>query len=298
MIRPANFGFNPETAESNAFQKSSIDNSEASVEELAKSEFDLFVNKLRDKGVNVIVVEDTADPVKPDAVFPNNWISFHQEGTVITYPMLAPTRRKERRPELIDELADAFKIESRLDLSSYEDEGKILEGTGSMVFDRVNKVVYACLSARTSNELLDIYCEWMDYEKVVFSAVDEKGKDIYHTNVMMSMGEEFVVICMDSIKDEIEHHAVRQKFRETGKTIVEITYEQMNKFAGNMLQVTTKYGHPLLVMSQQAYDSLDNKALNQLLGFTEILSSPIDTIETLGGGSARCMMAEVFLSRL
>ena len=297
MIRPANFGYNPETAVSNAFQKETAGKDNNIVAEMAKKEFDLFVNKLRSKGVIVMVVEDTVDPVKPDAVFPNNWISFHQDGSVILYPMQAPTRRLERRPELVNEIGQSFHIKKRFDLGNFEAEEKFLEGTGSMVLDRINKIVYACLSPRTDEELIDIYCDWMSYEKVVFHSADENEMNIYHTNVMMAMGERFVVICLDSIRDKNEREVIIDKFKETDKTIIEITYNQMNCFAGNMLQVKSSEGKLILVMSEQAYNSLSALQISQLESFSEILYSPINTIETHGGGSTRCMMAEVFLEK-
>ncbi len=296
MIRPANFAFNEETAANNAFQSRDGKMSAGEMRQNAVREFDNFVNKLRDAGVNVIVADDSPSPAKPDAVFPNNWVSFHQEGFVVTYPMFAPTRRKERREEVIEEiLQKGFSAQNRLHLEGSEANSRYLEGTGSIIFDHQHRLAYACLSPRTDAGLLEELCQKIGYQKVVFHAVDAKGQDIYHTNVMMALGETFVVICLDSVRDAAERRMLEEKFRATEKEIVDITLAQMNAFAGNMLQVRNTSGDTILVMSEQAYRSLTPAQIKALEQHTRLLHSPIETIETYGGGSARCMMAEVFL---
>lgn len=298
MVRPAHFGFNEETAESNAFQTLDKSLHEEEIQQKALQEFDNFVSLLRGNGVDILVFEDTPEPVKPDAVFPNNWVTFHADGTVMTYPMLSKVRRLERRQDMLDDLSASFRISRKIHLEEYEHVGKILEGTGSMILDRKNKLVYACLSPRTSAELLDHFCDLLGYEAVAFHAVDGEGKEIYHTNVMMALGETFVVICMESVPDPVENERLVQKFRETGKDIIEISYDQMMHFAGNMLQVRGQDDQPLLVMSGQAYRSLTQDQVQHIEKHTRILSADIPTIETYGGGSVRCMMAEVFLPEL
>lgn len=297
MVRPANFGFNEETAASNAFQSTSEDLSNEKAQRLAQNEFDAFVKNLQGMGVNVIVVEDTQSPRKPDAVFPNNWVTFHSDGTVITYPMLSKARRLERREDVLESLAENFRIDRRIAFEPMEKADLILEGTGSLILDRVNKLAYACYSPRTDRVLLESFCKSMGYEAVGFTSVDGEGRQIYHTNVMMALGETFVVICLDSVRDGAERKMLEGKFVETKKEIIEISYEQMMQFAGNMLQVRSQKGDPILVMSEAAYQSLNQEQIKSLESHTKILHQPIPTIETLGGGSVRCMMAEVFLPK-
>lgn len=296
MVRPANFGFNEETAESNAFQSRDGRMSPEEMRKKAIQEFDAFVEKLRAAGVHVIVAADSAKPAKPDAVFPNNWATFHQEGFIVTYPMYAPVRRRERRRQVLDTvLREGFHSERRVNLEYNEKLKRFLEGTGSIIFDHQNRLAYACLSPRTDAGLLDELCQLLNYEAVVFHAVDGKGQDIYHTNVMMALGETFVVICPDTVRDPVERKLLEKKFRDTKKEIVAISLDQMNAFAGNMLQVRNNREETLLVMSEQAYRSLTPAQIQTLERHTQLLYSPIDTIETYGGGSARCMIAEVFL---
>lgn len=295
MVRPANFGFNEETAASNAFQVNDEALSSAEISRRAVAEFDAFVAKLRAAGVDVIVVEDTNRPLKPDAVFPNNWVTFHQNGTIVTYPMTAVVRRLERREDIIKSIQERFRVEQKIQLQEYEDIDQYLEGTGSMIIDRPNKLVYACISPRTHPDLLIRYCKLMGYTAVPFHAMDGNGLEIYHTNVMMALGESFVVICLETVQSEIEEEMLRKKFDETNKEIIEITLDQMMRFAGNMLQVRNDKGETFLVMSGQAFESLNEAQVAQITKHTNILYSPIPTIETYGGGSARCMMAEVFL---
>ncbi len=295
MVRPAHFGFNPETAGSNAFQREDSTLSLDAISLRALEEFDSFVAALRSEGVDVIVVQDTGQPVKPDAVFPNNWVTFHEDGTVVTYPMLSAARRLERREDILKTLGERFEIRRHIHLEAYEQQGKILEGTGSMILDRPNGRVYACVSPRTHPELLAEFAQLMGYKPVIFKAVDGEGMEIYHTNVMMALGETFVVICRHSITSGDEWAGLEKHFIETGKEVVEITLPQMMSFAGNMLQVRDQDDAPLLVMSSEAYGSLNNSQIERLEAHTRILYHPIPTIEKFGGGSVRCMMAEVFL---
>ena len=296
MVRPSNFGFNEETAANNAFQSRDGRLSPDDIRKKAVQEFDLFVAKLRAAGVHVIVAPDSPRPVKPDAVFPNNWATYHQEGFVVTYPMFAPTRRRERRRQVIDTVLKAgFSSGHRINLEFNEKLGRYLEGTGSLIFDHQHRLAYACLSPRTDSGVLDELCQLLDYQKVVFHAVDGAGQAIYHTNVMMALGESFVVICLDSIRDPKERALLERKFETTGKEIIAITLDQMNAFAGNMLQLRNDREETLLVMSDQAFRCLSPAQVQALERHTRLLHSPIDTIETYGGGSARCMMAEVFL---
>jgi len=294
MVRPANFGFNTETARNNAFQTNDTSLKPAETSAQARAEFDAFVEKLRAAGVRIIVVEDTATPLKYDAVFPNNWFSTHADGTLITYPIYADMRREERRADVVEKLTKEFGYHKHIKLEDRELEKRYLEGTGSLILDRDNQVVYACRSIRTDEGLLDEFATWMGYEKVIFDAYDSNGLPIYHTNVMMALGTTFCVICLDTIRDAVQRRQVTDKLMATGKDIITITMAQMASFAGNMLQVAGREGATFLVMSQQAYDSLSAEQITQLERHTHLLSSPINTIETYGGGSARCMMAEVF----
>lgn len=297
MVRPANFAFNPQTAENNAFQSRDQLLSADEMRQKAVAEFDAFVRLLRAAGVNVVVAEDTPEPAKPDAVFPNNWVTFHQEGHIITYPMFAPLRQLERSEAVISTvLRQGFEAAGRrLHLEQHEAAHIFLEGTGSIIFDHVHRLAYACLSPRTDAGLLDELCQAIGYRPVVFHSTDANGQDIYHTNVMMALGETFVVICMDSVKDEAEQRLLRDTFAQTGKEIVDISMDQMNSFAGNMLQVRNTRGELFLVMSQQAFESLTPEQIARLESHCALLHPDIRTIETYGGGSARCMMAEIFL---
>jgi hypothetical protein len=292
MIRPVNFGFNAETAVNNAFQVAGQD---IAAQEKAQKEFDGFVQLLRQNGVDVTVVNDTPEPYTPDSIFPNNWVSFHQDGTIILYPMFAVNRRLERKPRVIQQIGNRFDIRHTVDLTTYEPQDKFLEGTGSMVLDRDKKIAYACISPRTDKMILSDFAKKMNYRPVAFTAVDDKGRAIYHTNVMMCVADNYVVICLDSIADTSEREMVVEVIKESGKEIITITLEQMNHFAGNMLQVENVKGEKLLVMSSQAFMALSAGQVKKLESYNRILYSSLDTIETNGGGSARCMMAEVFL---
>lgn len=293
MIRPVNFGFNEQTAGSNAFQNRNA--AQQQVQDNALREFDNLVNVLRENGIEVTVIDDTPEPHTPDSIFPNNWVSFHNDGNVFLYPMMAQNRRLERREDIIMQLEDEFKIKHVIDLSRFEHENKFLEGTGSMVLDRENKIAYACLSPRTDKEVMDLFCKQSGYKPVLFHAVDENGMDIYHTNVLMCIGSQFAVICLDSINNENEKNSVISILRLTHKDIIPISFAQMNQFAGNMLELKNKAGESLLVMSQNAYNSLSSDQKISLEKYCRILYADINTIESNGGGSARCMIAEIHL---
>ncbi len=290
MIRPVQFTFNEQTADSNSFQQSSAKSVDTQVKAL--EEFDNFVSILRTNGVQVWVVDDTAEPHTPDSIFPNNWISTHEDGRIGLYPMQAENRRLERRADIAHHLAEVFSLQDIVDYSAYEKEGKFLEGTGSMVLDRINKICYACLSPRTDKELLQQFCMDFGYRLIDFTAVDRQGKLIYHTNVVLCVGESFLVVCMDCIPSEEERNRIRHSTR---KTIIEISFNQLEHFAGNMLEVVNGKGEHFIVMSEQAYKSLTVSQVVQLEHFAKIIFSPLYTIEANGGGSARCMMAEIFL---
>ena len=297
LIRPAAPDFNPETASSNAFQLQPDTDRETTRHRVLK-EFDALASMLRSEGVHVIEADDTPAPPKPDAVFPNNWVSFHADGRVILYPMFAPSRRRERRTDLVESLKKHYTVTEVVDLSRYEEEGKFLEGTGSLVFDHESKVAYASLSPRTDKSLAHRVSELLGYRSVIFRAVDADGQAIYHTNVMMSVGDRFSIVCLASIIDLADRKQVIDSLRDTGHTIIDIDFSQMSHFAGNMLAVRTAKDETILVCSQQAADSLTQDQRRQLGNYARLLPVPIPTIERLGGGSVRCMMAEVFLPRL
>ncbi len=292
MIRPANFAFNAETAENNAFQSTTQLGADE-VRNLAQSEFDQMVALLRSNGVNVLVIDDSPNPPKPDAVFPNNWFSTHS-GRIVIYPMYAQSRRIERRKDIIDKLIEMNKYSSIIDYTIHEEELQILEGTGSLILDRDAKIAYACTSVRTIEKLFLQWCRDFGYQPMSFLAKDRNNQEIYHTNVMMALGSDYAVICLESIKDLTDRQKVTESLIQTGKEIIPITYQQMEQFAGNMLQVLSEDGKPLLVMSKSAYNSLEDDQLESLNVKAEIITPDIQTIETLGGGSVRCMMAEIF----
>lgn len=291
MIRPVNFSFNAETAVNNAFQSAAT----AGAQQQALEEFEGFAALLRAKGVDVTIVDDTPEPYTPDSIFPNNWISFHEGGAICLYPMYAANRRLERKPGVLEQISRRFRVGATLDFSGYEAQGLFLEGTGSMVLDRDKRIAYACLSPRTDKTVLLDFCQKMDYRPEIFTAVDGKGQPIYHTNVMMCVADRYVVVCLDSVPDPVENASLTRTIQNSGKEIVPITLAQMNQFAGNMLQVQNRKGEKLLVMSSQAYASLDPTQIVRLSAFNEILHAPLTTIETNGGGSARCMLAEIHL---
>ena len=301
MIRPAAFRMNEQTVVNNYYQKVLNELLPATVNAKAQQEFDAFVEKLTAVGVDVIVVDDTLNPDTPDSVFPNNWISFHENGDVALYPMFAENRRHERREEILDLLEEkGFVINNIVDYTSAEEDGFFLEGTGSLLLDRANAKAYCALSPRADEELFIEFCEDFDYAPVIFEAfqtVDSERKLIYHTNVMMCLGDTFAVICSDCIDDKKERKMVLDHLKVDGKEVILITEAQMNNFAGNMLEVRGANDKRYLVMSTAAHQSLTPKQIAQLEKHAEILSSSLDTIEACGGGSARCMMAEIFLPR-
>lgn len=292
MIRPVNFMFNEQTAGNNKFQKAS---EQSELQQQALNEFDGFVAMLRSNGVEVTVIDDTLDPVTPDSIFPNNWISFHDDGSVFLYPMFSENRRWERRQEIIDKIAENFQVNHLTDLSFFEQQVAFLEGTGSMVLDRENKIAYACLSVRTDQSVLGNFCMLAGYEAVSFQAIDETRFPIYHTNVMMCVGDKFAVVCLDSISNIAEKENVIQSLLKNGKEAIAIDFNQMNHFAGNMLQVKNDKNESLLVMSEQAFNSLNDTQIKTLEKYAKIIHAPLYMIEQNGGGSARCMLAEIHL---
>jgi hypothetical protein len=292
MIRPVNFSFNEETAVNNAFQVASND---TQAQQKAAAEFNNFVTLLTTNSLSVTVIEDTPLPYTPDSIFPNNWISFHHTGTIVLYPMFAPNRRLERKPSVIEQLQQKFIINEQLDFTSFENNHQFLEGTGSMVLDRENQIAYACLSPRTNKNVLQKVCDTLRYTPIVFDAIDMRQTPIYHTNVMMCVADKYVVLCEQAMVNPTEKEAVLSTIRNSGKEIVPITPDQMNHFAGNMLQVHNNKKEKLLVMSSQAFDALSVDQIKQLSTYNKIIHTPLTTIETNGGGSARCMMAEIHL---
>lgn len=296
MVRPAAFGFNEETAANNYFQTNPGIGKEV-LQQKALAEFDNMVQLLRNEEVDVLVMEDTKEPPKPDALFPNNWLSTSPNGTVSVFPMYAPNRRAEKRDDILQQLARHFVVKDVQDWSEYEAEGRFLEGTGSMVIDHDNKMIYAAVSERTNLSVLEKYAATNNYQAIVFLATDKNGQPVYHTNVMMALGSAFCVLCEEAIEEEWELIAVRQLLESTGYTIIAITREQMHAFAGNMLEVKNKKAENVLVLSQTAFDSLRKEQKQMLEAFAELLPVPVPTIEQVEGGSVRCMMAEVFLEK-
>ena len=292
MVRPYQFYFNQQTAANNFFQSNvNIENAN----ELAIAEFDAMVEKLRAHQIKVNVVQDTKDPSTPDSILPNNWVSTHEGGTLCLYPMFAQNRRAERKLSVIDFLESNYQIQNTLDLTDFEKEGIFLEGTGSMVLDHQNKLAYGCLSERLDKNAFYEWCDKMQFKAIAFKAVDDKAQPIYHTNVMMCMGDQFVVICLDSIPNEKEKQMLVDSFDQTNKEVITISQDQLNHFAGNMLQVFDINEKPHLIMSEQAHTSLDPAQVKSLEKYNPILPISIPTIEALGGGSTRCMMAEIYL---
>lgn len=296
MIRPVRFEMNAQTIESNAFQKEGEKGK--NIQQMALDEFNSLVDKLLNHNVNVIVFEDSPDPHTPDSIFPNNWVSFHEDGTVVLYPMMAPNRREERRGEILEGIEETFTVNKLIDLSDYERENKFLEGTGSLVMDRHHKIAYVSLSERSNEELIKMFGEKFHYKMVIFNAVDRQGKDIYHTNVVMCVGEHFAVICEDCIKDEGQKQNVLRHLVDSGKEIISINYEQMENFAGNMLNIKNKLKESLVVMSERACQSLLPEQIKVIEKYAKIITANLDVIEKAGGGSARCMIAEVFLPKI
>ena len=298
LIEPVAFGFNQQTAENNYFQQPA---GTSAVQEKALREFRQMTALLQDKRLDLIVIQDTPEPHTPDSIFPNNWVSFHEDGTVVLYPMFAANRRSERRPDILKQIEnEGFIIRSIRDYSPFENQGVFLEGTGSMVLDRIHRKAYAALSKRTHLPLFLQFCEELHFTPCYFFAnqtVGDKRLPIYHTNVMMSIGDRYALVCLDSIDDTKEKQAVVRSLHDSGKEIVEITESQMHCFAGNMLQVENRDGKKIAVLSETARKSLTAKQIEQLSAFNEMLAIPVPVIEKAGGGSVRCMMAEVFLQK-
>jgi hypothetical protein len=297
MIRPGAFGPNAETAENNFFQATIELVDPITIQQSALEEFNNMVSLLRQHEIDVIVIDDTPKPVKPSAVFPNNWLSTSPEGIISVFPLFAPSRRQEKREDILQLLAEKFKVKDVQDWSEYEAEGKFLEGTGSMVIDHDTKVIYACYSPRTDVSVLEKFSNTNGYRAIVFLATDKNGHPVYHTNIVMTLGEDFAVLCEEAIEEEWELIAVRQLLESSGHDIIRISKEQMHAFAGNMLQVKNSRGEKFLVMSQTAFDSLTKLQLNELSARTILLPVPVPVIEQTEGGSVRCMTAEIFLER-
>ncbi|MCC5930432.1 MAG: amidinotransferase [Cyclobacteriaceae bacterium] len=300
MIRPQGFGYNPETSASNAFQQSVNGNVgfEQDISLLARAEFDGFTERIRDKGIEVIVFEESENASTPDAVFPNNWISFHKDGTVILYPMMAPSRRKERRRDIIESLSTiyGFKVSRVLDFSHFEIDGKYLEGTGSIIFDHINNIAYASHSPRTSEKIFYYLCERIGYEPIMFNARDQQGKDIYHTNVLMTLGDKYAMICLEAIPRK-QGEMVTDWLKNTDREVINISFDQMASFAGNMIQLRNANNEKYLVMSKSAMESLNADQMNKILQYNQIIVGKIPTIEKYGGGSARCMITGIHLPK-
>ena len=299
MIHPSHFGFNLQTAGSNIFQQNPSFLTQKEIRENAAKEFDAFAELLKKHDIEVIVINDKTDLITPDAVFPNNWFSTHSDGTVIFYPMQAENRRLERRSDIFEILKTMhnFQINKIEDLTFFEKENKFLEGTGSLVFDHRNKIAYTNLSSRTNKDVVKCACKILGYEPIIFTSLSKSGKEIYHTNVILTIADDFAVICSESIRDENERKKVIENFVSTGHNIIEISFEQMEKFAGNMLEVKNKKNESILILSETACNSLHPAQNKILASYSTILSVSIPTIETIGGGSVRCMMAEIFLPK-
>jgi hypothetical protein len=297
MVRPASFGFNPDTAPSFMFQREITDTSRREIERRARIEFDLLASRLRDAGVDVIVIEDKDDLNTPDAVFPNNWVSFHHDGTVVLYPMMAPSRRPERRRDIIEKLETAgFRVSRLVDLTHHEDQGRFLEGTGSVVFDHSDRLAYAAISQRTNEHVLKELCGTLGYQSVTFAAAQENRDPILHTDTMMSIGDRFAIFCADAITDSSERKRVLDGLKSTGREIISIDLKQLERFAGNVLQLQTN-NRSVLAISTSACLALRPEQRDAIQRFTQIVESPLPLFEGIGRGSARCMMADVHLPR-
>lgn len=295
MVRPSNFGFNWDTADNNSFQKNDRRFSRKEIIEEARKEFDTFVDLLLSAGIQVHIHHEKEGASSTDSVFPNNWFSCHEDGSLITYPMFSEKRRTERESDIIHELSKKYQIKERLRLEKWEKESLFLEGTGSVVLDRQYKIAYACRSTRTNEVVLDKFCDVLGYSKFLFTALDTKGLSIYHTNVMMAVGTSFVIICLDSIKSKEQKNNLVGRFKETQKEIIGISLNQMGQFAGNVIQVKNLNDDTFLIMSTRAFNALTRGQINTIEKHTKIIHSDLKVIETYGGGSARCMIAEIFL---
>lgn len=294
LVRPAAFGFNEETSGTNAFQQTGAADAREVLGQ-ARREFDAMVDVLDRNGVRTLVFDDTATPIKPDAVFPNNWITFHDSGTVVLYPLFAPNRRAERREDIVAVVRERFTVKEVIDLGAREAQGMFLEGTGSIVFDHVGSVAYACRSPRTNEVLFRELCQKLGYAPVVFNAVDERGTAVYHTNVALCLGTRFAIICLDAIRSDADQDILLDHFAASGRTVVAISFEQMYRFAGNMLEVALGHGDTGVLVSEQAFKALLPGQIHAITQFAEMIPLRIDTIERHGGGSVRCMAADIRL---
>lgn len=291
MVRPARFAYNEQTANNNFFQeKGEISN----LNEKALAEFDNFVKVLRDNKIEVIVVQDTESPYTPDSIFPNNWFSTHQTGELVLYSMFAENRRAERKQDVLEAIRKHFAADKTIDLTFWEKENKFLEGTGSIILDHSNKIAYACRSLRTDENVFIEFCRLMKFKPLLFNSFDENNKPIYHTNVMLSIGENFAVVCAESISDENERKSVLDSLHQSKKEIIEISMEQMNNFGANVLEVNSIDNESCLIMSESAKNAFTADQKNVIKRYSKIISSPLQSIEQAGGGSARCMLAEIF----
>lgn len=291
MVRPASFAYNTQTSDNNYFQHST---DQTTVNAQAIEEFDRYVQMLRNNQIEVVVIQDTLEPHTPDSIFPNNWFSTHKTGELVLYPMYAPNRREERKEAVLNYLNTKYRPTRIINLSHWETKGEFLEGTGSMILDHSQKIVYACRSLRTSEKVLKDFCTQMNFNYLLFDGIDKGGNPIYHTNVMMSIGEKMAIVCLDAIPKSTDKKKVVSKLQHAGKEIVEISHDQMNRFAGNILEVRNLKNKSIMIMSQSARDAFNNPQIKQIEKYSSILSLPIDIIESNGGGSARCMIAEIF----
>ena len=296
MVKPANFGFNNETSNSNSFQNNVSQDCD-SIQNKVISEFDSMVEILRSEGVDVTIWNDSKKPKNPDAIFPNNWISMHAEGLLIIYPMNALNRRLEKRKEFIQTITNNYKVQKIINLSSYELQNKFLEGTGSIIFDHINKIAYACISPRTNKELFEEVCQAIKYSSISFNAFDEEGKEIYHTNVMMFIGNSITTICLESIKDKKERQLVKKALKSNNFRIIDINYSQMKAFCGNLLEIEIPNKKNIIAMSRSAKNAFTENQLKQIELFHKPVEIEINTIERIGGGSVRCMILENYLSK-
>lgn len=298
MIEPVAFGYNAETAENNYFQ---VEQKGNDIQQKALQEFQNFAEKLRNHGINVISIKDTLEPHSPDSIFPNNWVSFHADGTVNLFPMFAENRRVERRQDIIEQIKnEGFEVKSIEDYSHFENEGIYLEGTGSIIFDHDFKLAYGSVSLRLDENLFRKFCENINYTPIVFHSFQDANGErlpIYHTNVMMCIADKFVVICLNCIDDELEREKVQEVIKSSEKELIEISEDQLQQFAGNMLQVQNTDGEKFLIMSESAHKSLNESQISTIESYCKIISADLETIETNGGGSARCMLAEIFLPK-
>ena len=294
LIKPQCFQYNEQTKDSNVFQLQSVENKQEILSK-AIQEFEQVATALQNAGITVTVIEDTLHPEKPDAIFPNNWVSFHERGLVVLYPMMAKNRRWERRMEILEVLRQTYQINNIIDLSYFEEDYKYLEGTGSIILDRKYQKAYACLSPRTNKDVLYKFCEEIKYTPIFFFALDVNRKEIYHTNVMMCIGTHFAVVCLSSISDEQDKKNLIYELNKSGREIIDIDFNQVKNFAGNMLELKDEKGCPIIVLSQTALASLHQEQINKLQEYGQLIPLNVNTVEKVGGGSIRCMIAEIFL---